>query len=359
MRQALPRGGRRNRGSDVAYAPVSKLSLGMIGVGNWGKNVLRNMASLPAVDLRAICDPSAANLSKAAAQYPGVPTYADPDKVLADPSIAAVAIATPAATHHAIAKKSLAAGKHVFVEKPMAMSAAEAADLVEAASKTKSVLMVGHLLEYHPAVDKLKSLVDGGELGSIRYLYSQRVNLGVVRKDENAWWSLAPHDISVALYLLGKEPRSVAARGASFLNKGIEDVVFANLSFEGGLTAQIHVSWLDPHKIRKFTIVGAKKMVTFDDSESTEKVRIYDKGADVALSYETYGESITLRSGDIVIPRIDSVEPLKIECGHFVECALTGRRPRSDADDGARVVRVLEAGQRSLEQGGIPVDVAS
>ena len=336
-----------------------KLALGMIGVGNWGKNVLRNFAALPKVDLKAICDPSADNLAKAAAQHPGAAKATDPDQVIGDKSIAAVAIATPAPTHHAIAKKALLAGKHVFVEKPMAMSSADATDLLQTAEAQKRVLMVGHLLEYHPAVEKLKSLVDTGELGSIRYLYSQRVNLGVVRKDENAWWSLAPHDVSIALTLVGKEPLTVAARGASFLNKGIEDVVFANLAFEGGVTAQIHVSWLDPHKIRKFTIVGARKMVTFDDGDSTEKVRIYDKGADLALSYETYGEAITLRSGDIVIPRIDSVEPLRVECGHFVECALTNRPARSDGRDGLRVVRVLEAGQRSLERGGAPVEVAT
>lgn len=336
---------------------MSKLSLAMIGVGNWGKNVLRNMAALPKVELRAICDPSSQNLAKAAAQYPGVATSADPDPVIADEGIAAVAIATPATTHHALAKKALLAGKHVFVEKPMTMSSAEAFDLLQTAEAAKRTLMVGHLLEYHPAVEKLKSLVDTGELGAIRYLYSQRVNLGVVRQDENAWWSLAPHDISIALSLIGKEPLTVAARGASFLNKGIEDVVFANLAFEGGVTAQVHVSWLDPHKIRKFTIVGARKMVTFDDGDSTEKVRIYDKGADLVLSYETYGEAITLRSGDIVIPRIDSVEPLRVECGHFVECALANRTPRSDGRDGLHVVQVLEAGQRSLERGGIPVDV--
>ena len=337
---------------------AGKLSLAMIGVGNWGKNVLRNMASLSKVELKAICDPSPENLKRASAQYPGVATASDPTAILADPSIEAVAIATPAVTHHAVAKQALLAGKHVFVEKPMAMSAEEGRDLQSAAEKSGKVLMVGHLLEYHPAVDKLKSLVDTGELGAIRYLYSQRVNLGVVRTDENAWWSLAPHDISIALYLIGREPKTVSARGASFLNPKIEDVVFANLMFEGGITAQIHVSWLDPHKIRKFTIVGARKMVTFDDGDSTEKVRIYDKGADVGLSYETYGEAITLRSGDIVIPRIESVEPLKVECGHFVECALNNRTPRSDAKDGLRVVRVLEAGQRSIEKQGAPVELA-
>lgn len=335
-----------------------KLRLAMLGVGNWGKNVLRNMAALPTVDLRVICDPSADNVRRALAGYPGTATASDADSVLADPGIDAVAIATPATTHVALAKKALAAGKHVFVEKPMAMSSADALELQSAAAKAGRVLMVGHLLEYHPGVDKLKALVDGGELGSLRYLYSQRVNLGVVRKDENAWWSLAPHDVSIALYLIGREPTTVSARGACFLNPKIEDVVFANLAFEGGVMAQIHVSWLDPHKIRKFTIVGAKKMVTFDDGDSTEKIRIYDKGADVGLNYETYGESITLRSGDIVIPRIESTEPLKIECAHFVECALAGRTPRSDAADGLRVVRVLEAGQRSLERGGAVIGLA-
>lgn len=334
---------------------MSKVPLAVIGVGNWGRNVLRNFAALPTVDLRAICDASPQNLTRAAASHPGVTRLSDPQAALNDPAITAVAIATPAVTHFNIAMAALEAGKHVFVEKPMTMSARDARTLVAAAEKAKKVLMVGHLLEYHPAVEKLKSLVDTGELGSIRYLYSQRVNLGVVRKDENAWWSLAPHDVSITLYLIGKEPKTVSAHGASFINPKIEDVVFANLSFEGGITAQIHVSWLDPHKIRKFTIVGARKMVTFDDGDSTEKVRIYDKGADVGLNYETYGEAITLRSGDIVIPRIESVEPLKVECGHFVDCVLQSRVARSDGADGLRVVRVLEAGQRSLETGGAPV----
>lgn len=336
----------------------NKLTVAMIGVGNWGKNVLRNMAALPNVDLRAICDPSPQNLARAAGQFPGVRTSSDADAVIADPSVSAVVIATPAGTHHLLAKRALEARKHVFVEKPMTMSTAHARELQAAAAKSGTVLMVGHLLEYHPGVDKLKSLVDAGELGPLRYLYSQRVNLGVVRTDENAWWSLAPHDISVALFLLGAEPKTVSAQGSCFLNPKIEDVVFANLVFEGGVAAHIHVSWLDPHKIRKFTIVGAKKMVTFDDGDSTEKVRIYDKGADVALDYQTYGEAISLRSGDIVIPRIESVEPLKVECAHFVDCSLNGRKPRSDAADGLRVVRVLEAGQRSLEQNGAPIALA-
>src|SRR5690242_11880617 len=205
---------------------AKKLALAMIGVGSWGKNVLRNFAALHSVDLRVVCDVTPASLKDAGDLAPGVATASDPDSVLADPKVDAVAIATPATTHHAIAKKALAAGKHVFVEKPMAMSGAEARELERAAAKAGRVLMVGHLLEYHPAVDKLKSLVDGGELGSLRYLYSQRVNLGVVRKDENAWWSLAPHDVSIALYLIGSEPLSVAARGASFLDPKIEDVVF-------------------------------------------------------------------------------------------------------------------------------------
>ncbi len=334
-----------------------KLALGMIGVGKWVKNVLLNMASLSKVELAAICDSLPASLARAAAAHPGVATCSDPELVFSDSRIEAVAIATPPHTHHPLAKRALQSGKHVFVEKPMAMTSADARDLEETAARAGKVLMVGHLLEYHPAVDRLKALVDTGELGTIRYLYSQRLNLGVVRKDENAWWSLAPHDVSVALHLMGREPIAVSARGASFLNAGIEDVVFAHLLFDGGVTAHVHVSWLDPHKLRKFTIVGARKMVTFDDGESTEKVRVYDKGAEVKLDYETYGEAITLRSGDIVIPRVDSVEPLKVECGHFVECALASRAPRSDGRSGLRVVRVLEAGQRSLERGGVAVEL--
>jgi len=216
--------------------------------------------------------------------------------------------------------------------------------------------MVGHLLEYHPGVEKLKQMIVSGDLGDIYYLYSQRVNLGIVRHDENALWSFAPHDISVMLYLLEQEPISVSARGECYLQSGIEDVVFVNLHFADRTMAQLQLSWLDPHKLRKLTIVGSQKMVVFDDVESTEKIRIYDKAAE-RRDYESYGDAITLRFGDVVIPHIDMTEPLKVECSHFLECIEKDRTPRSDGHDGLRVVRVLEAAQKSLDLNGVPVDV--
>jgi predicted dehydrogenase len=215
--------------------------------------------------------------------------------------------------------------------------------------------MVGHLLEYHPAVEYMKQTVHDGSAGNPLYLYFQRVNLGIVRSAENAWWSLAPHDVSMACYLFDAEPVSVSASGQAYLQEGVEDVVFANLKFADGRMAHIHVSWLDPHKIRKVTLVGSQKMVVFDDMEAAEKVRVYDKGAEVRKGVESYAEAITLRTGDILIPRIPQAEPLRIECSHFIECIEQDRTPRSDGEDGLRVVRVLEAGSESLRRGGDPV----
>ena len=225
-------------------------------------------------------------------------------------------LAVPATQHFEAAKQALEAGKHVFVEKPITLNVRDARDLVELSEQTGRFLMVGHLLEYHPAVQMLKELIQTGELGEVYYLYSQRVNLGIIRQDENALWSFAPHDVSTVLYLLGQEPDSVSARGECYLQEGIEDVVFVNLHFTDGKMAQLQLSWLDPHKIRKLTIVGSRKMVVFDDAESAEKVRIYDKSAE-RRDYVSYGDAISLRFGDVVIPHLEMIEPLMLECQHF------------------------------------------
>src|SRR5258706_11952436 len=219
--------------------------------------------------------------------------------------------------------------------------------------------MVGHLLIHHPGVRYLKGLVDKGELGEVFYIYSQRVNLGKVRRDENALWSFAPHDLSVILHLLGAEPIDVVARGSAFLQGSVEDVVFVDLRFPGGKMAHVHVSWLDPHKLRKVTVVGSQKMVVFDDMEASEKIRIYDKGVDRAGQVVSYGDALTVRSGDIVIPKISLQEPLRIECQHFVDCIRERKNPVTDGQDGLRVVRVLAAAQTSLDAGGAPVAIAS
>jgi len=325
----------------------------IVGTGYWGKNLVRNFAAIDRAHLALICDQDPGARSRMAAQYPGVETVEDVAQVLGRDDVDALVIATPAVTHFDLARAALEAGKHVFVEKPLCLEPAQAAELVHKAEEQGRVLMVGHLLEYHPGVQWIKEHLK--DLGEIYYLYSQRLNLGIVRKDESAWWSLAPHDISVILYLLEQMPDTVSARGASYLRPGVEDVVFATLSFPDGKMAQIQVSWLDPHKIRKLTLVGDRKMVTFDDMEASEKIKVFDKGAHRDFAEGGYGDHITIRLGDIYLPRVHMVEPLRVECEHFVTCCEEGRTPRSDGRDGWRVVEVLAAAERSMRSGGVPV----
>jgi predicted dehydrogenase len=331
------------------------VGIAVVGAGNWGKNLVRTFAGLPGVDLRCICDVEPRVRDGMARLYPEARVVAEVADALADPAVEAVVVAVDAPRHVAVAGQAIEAGRHVLVEKPLALSAADAAGLVELAERHAVKLMTGHLLEYHPAVNAIKQMLAGGELGQPHYLYCQRLNLGVVRQNENAWWSLAPHDISVACYLFESEPIAVSVTGQAYLQPGIEDVVFASLTFADGRMAQVHVSWLDPHKIRKVTLVASQKMVVFDDMDASEKIRIYDKRAEVKLSVDSYVEAITLRTGDILIPRVDGAEPLRLECQHFIDCIVEDRQPRSDGLDGLRVVRVLEAGARSLASGGMQV----
>ncbi|MHC4234285.1 MAG: Gfo/Idh/MocA family protein, partial [Planctomycetota bacterium] len=256
-----------------------------------------------------------------------------------------------------LAARALEAGKHVFVEKPLCLRAREAEQLVALAGTHGRKLMVGHLLLYHPCVERLAQMIQRQSLGSVYYMYTQRVNLGVVRRDENAWWSLAPHDISVVCHLFGDQPVTVNATGRCYLQDGVEDAVFATLGFGDGRIAHVHVSWLDPHKIRKMTVVGSERMVTFDDMEAAEKVRVDDKGADVKSDYASFAQSVAIRSGDITIPRIKTAEPLQLEAQHFVDCVLDDLSVRTDGADGVRTVRVLEAGEESLRRSGQAVEV--
>ena len=327
------------------------VGVAVVGAGNWGRNLVRAFGSLPQVDLRYICDRSDSVRADMAARYPRAEVTDDPDAPLGDPAVGAVVVAVDAPGHFEMARRCIQAGKHAYVEKPLTLSAGQAEQLVALACRAGVKLMVGHLLEYHPAVAYMKEMIDAGRIGSPLYLYSQRVNLGIIRQAENAWWSLAPHDVSVACYLFGAGPVSVSASGQAYLQQGVEDVVFATLKFADGRMAHVHVSWLDPHKIRRTTLVGSEKMVVFDDMAAAEKIRVYDKGADVR-HVASYAEAITLRTGDILIPRISSAEPLAIECRHFIECIEEDRTPRSDGEDGLRVVRVLEAGQESIARGG-------
>jgi predicted dehydrogenase len=321
--------------------------IGVVGLGYWGPNLARNFDRLPGAELRWICDQSQEALQRWSPSFPDARASQDLDELLGDPELDAVVVATHVPSHAALAVRALGAGKHCFVEKPLAYSVAEGEQVVAAAREAGKVLMVGHLLEYHPGVEKLKEVADSGDLGDIHYLYSNRLNLGKLRPDENALWSLGAHDVSVLLHLAGgEEPSECEARGESYMQPGIEDVVFCYLRFPSGLAAHLHLSWLDPHKERRFTVVGSKKMATFDDMEIERKVTVYDKGFD--QKYESYGEYVT-RSGDIWSPHISNEEPLRIECRHFIERIVDGGEPRSGGESGLRVVRVLEALQRSLE----------
>jgi predicted dehydrogenase len=317
--------------------------IGLVGLGYWGPNLARNFGEL--AELRWLCDLDPELQEGFAARYPNARMTGAFDELLNDPELEAVVIATPAPTHYELAKRALEAGKHVLVEKPPALNAADAEDLVATAEATGLVLMPGHLLLYHPAVRTLKKLIDAGELGEVFCVYSNRQNLGKIRTDENALWSLGVHDLSVILHLLEEEPTEAWAHGNAFLTPGVEDVVFCYLRFPSGKIAHMHLSWLDPHKMRKLTVVGNEKMVVFDDMELERKVTIYEKGP--WQPTHTYGEWQT-RTGAISSPKIPSDEPLRLECRHFLDLVAGEGDPLRAAQDGLAVVRVLEQLQASL-----------
>jgi len=325
---------------------TDRVRVAVAGLGYWGPNLARNFAALPGCEVTWLVDANPEALVRVGAGHPEARHASDLAEALADETVDAVVLATPVPTHAALAEQVLDAGKHCFVEKPLATTVADAERAVAAAERAGRLLMVGHLLEYHPAVETLKEIADSGQLGELHYVYSHRLNLGKLRADENALWSLGAHDVSVLLHLLGEEPSEIEARGEGYMRPGVEDVVFCFMRFPSGRAAHMHLSWLDPHKARRFTVVGAKRMATFDDMDLERKVTVYDKGFDESAS--TYGEYIT-RSGDIWSPRIPNREPLRIECEHFVECIRSGATPRSDGASGLRVVRVLEAAQAGLD----------
>lgn len=331
------------------------LGLGVIGAGYWGKNVVRNFDRVRGARLVAVSDLVERNLERAAAAHPGVTCTSHHAELLERSDIDAIAVCTGAPAHYEVARDALLADKDVYVEKPLALEVAHAEELVQLAEERDRILMVGHLLLYHPCISWIRSQIDSGEVGDLYYMYCQRLNLGIVRQDESAWWSLAPHDISIILHFFGEMPESISARGNSYIRPDIEDVVFANLRFRSGQTAEIHTSWLDPHKVRSLTLVGNRRMVTFDDVAPREKLRVYDKGADRTPGYENYAELISMREGDIWIPSIQMTEPLLIECQHFVDCVRERREPATPGRQGLDVVRVLCAGQESMLQDGAPV----
>ena len=319
------------------------IRIGHAGLGYWGPNLARNFGAL--ADLRWLCDLSPDVLDRAAKAHPQARTTDDFEALLADPEVDAVVIATPVVTHYELAKQALSAGKHVFVEKPQAQSSAEAEELTALAEERGLVLMPGYLLLYHPALHRLKELIDEGELGDVLYLYGNRQNLGQIRRDENALWSIGAQDLSMILHLVGEEPVEAWARGESFLRTGIEDVVFCYLRFPSGIVAHMHVSWLDPHKIRMLTVVGRDKMAVFDDMEPDRKLTVYDKGP-----VERPASDWQVRVGDIHIPNLPSEEPLRREVARFLALVDGQGDPLAPAREGLAVIRTLEQLQESLDR---------
>ncbi len=334
------------------------MNIGLVGIGHWGKNHLRILAGSKGTKLTYVCDSDKERLSLLEYQYPSLKVTTNFDELLNH--VDTVVIASSATTHYSFTKQALRHGKHVFVEKPLALNPEEGEELLELAENRKLILMVGHLLLFHPAVQTLKRLVSQGDLGGIYYLYSQRSNLGIIRQDENVLWSLAPHDIYIPIYLLDDVPESVSVRGRDYLQNGIEDVVFGNFFFSDGKMANFHASWLDPRKVRRFTIVGAKKMAVFDDMESEEKLKVYDKGIDIkkAGKEELPPATINVRYGNVLSPNLTSKEPLSEELRYFINCVLESKQPLADGKHGLATLYLLDACQKSLDQKGMPVEVA-
>lgn len=332
---------------------MTRLKVAVVGAGAWGRNHVRALGSLQDAELAAVCDINPTRREDVRRQYPGVLVTDDLDRALA--GVEAVVIATPAGTHSQLALQAIDRGLPVLVEKPFALSAADAEAVADRAQARGVPVLVGHLLLFHPAIERLKAMTAEGGLGTIYYLYSQRVNLGQVRPDENALWSFGPHDVSVAIHLLGQPPVRVAAQGMSYLQPGIEDVVFLTMEFDSGVMAHVQMSWLDPHKERRLTVVGSRRMAVFDDMQPREKIKIYDKGVDRPPEYASYGESLAIREGDIFVPRIPNVEPLTAELRHFLAVARGREAPRADVVSGVEVVSVLAAASQSMAEGGRPV----
>ena len=335
------------------------MKVAVVGCGYWGPNLIRNFAQLPGCQVSMCCDLDPRRLAWVSQRYPATQTTRELGDILENGSVEAVCIATPVATHAKLARAALEHDKHVLIEKPMASSAADCLELIELAERRGRVLMVGHTFEYAAAVLKAKEIIDSGELGDILYIFTTRVNLGLFQPDINVIWDLAPHDVSIINFLLGRLPETVNAQGTAHYRQGIEDVATLSLGYGNGTIAFIHNSWLDPKKVRRLTVVGTRKMLVYDDIESQEKVKIYDKGVECPPYYDTFGEfQFSYRYGDIYSPRLEDAEPLRAECGHFLECIQVGLTPRTDGVSGYRVVAVLEAAQKSLRSSGgaVPVE---
>jgi predicted dehydrogenase len=339
---------------------TKKLKVGVVGCGYWGPNLIRNFRSLPGCQLKAMCDLNQQRLAHLKALYQEVQCLMDYDRMLNGVGLDAIAIATSVNSHYPMAKASLLAGKHTFIEKPMASSSEQCEELIEIAQKKGLVLMVGHTFLYSPAVRKIREIVDSGDIGEIRYICARRLNLGLFQKDINVAWDLAPHDISIILSVIGEQPVSVNCCGSAHITQGIKDVTTMCLNFTKQRTAIIHSSWLDPRKVREMTIVGSKRMIVYDDLAPLEKIRIFDTRVERPPHYDTFAEfQYAYHYGDMYVPYIKQEEPLKTECEHFLDCIRNGTPPLTDGKKGLELVRILEASTRSLEKEGAPVELAA
>jgi predicted dehydrogenase len=338
---------------------MTTTKIGIIGCGYWGPNLLRNFADSEAAELRAICDLDPARLAAIGRRYPGARATTDYAEVLNDAGVDAVVIATPVATHYPIARQALLAGKHLLIEKPLTAGVREAEDLIELAERNGLTLMVDHTFVYTGAVRKIKEIVDSGDLGDLLYFDSNRINLGLFQRDINVVWDLAPHDLSIMDYIIGRQPEALSAIGSCHIEQGIENIAYVLLKFSDEFIAHFHFNWLSPVKIRRTLIAGSRKMILYDDIEPTEKVRVYDKGVtsnrndgDKEAAYQTL---VSYRTGDVWAPKLDSTEALRHVCDEFLSAIQTSRQPLTDGAAGLRVVQLLAAAQDSIKQGGQPI----
>jgi predicted dehydrogenase len=334
------------------------MNIAVAGCGYWGPNLIRNFSSLPDCRVKQVCDIDENRLKHMKKLYPSVATTKVFEDLVEDKDLDAIVVATPVHLHHELAKKSLLAGKHTFIEKPMATSSVECAELVHMAAKKNLTLMVGHTFIYSTPVRRIKEIVESGEIGEVQYISSRRLNLGLFQKDINVTWDLAPHDISIILYIIGRPPASINCQGKAHVNRNIEDVTNMSLNFDNGGFAIIHSSWLDPNKVREMIIVGSKKMIVYNDNEPLEKIKIYDKRVEAPPHYDTYAEfHYSYHYGDAYIPYLKQVEPLKVETQHFLDCIRNGGTPVTNGLEGLRVVQILEAASRSLKNDGAKVEI--
>jgi predicted dehydrogenase len=338
---------------------TKQIKVGVVGCGYWGPNLVRNFRALPDCNLKIMCDTSTSRLKHLKSLYPDVQGATDYDHMLNGINLDAVVIATGVKSHYPLAKASLLAGKHTFIEKPMAGSAAHCEELVEIAHKKGLILMTGHTFIYSPVVRKIREIIDKGDIGEIRYISARRLNLGLFQKDINVAWDLAPHDLSIILSIIGEMPLSVNCRGSAHITPGIEDVTAMCLTFSNQRSAMIHSSWLDPRKVREMTIVGSKRMIVYDDLAPLEKIRVFDTRVERPPHYDTFGEfQYAYHYGDMYAPYIKQEEPLKTECQHFLDCIKSGNTPMTCGTRGLELVRILEASSESLKLGGAPVEIS-